>query len=153
MLCLVMSDSSWPNGLWPARLLCLWNFSGKITMVGCHFLLQEIFLTKGSSPGLPHCRQIVYYLSYKGICIYKASKVALVVKDPPASTTDGRDAHLIPGWRRFPGEGNDYPLQYSCLENPTDREIWQATVHWVSKNGTRLMWLSMHSFINTTGDN
>ena len=126
---------------------------GKNSGVCCHALLQEIFLTEGSGPGLPHCRQMVYYLSYKGIFIYKASKVALVVKDPRASATEGRDAHSIPGWGRFPGVGNDYPLQYSCLENPMDREIWQATVHWVSKNGTRLTWLSMHSFINTTGDN
>ena len=32
-----------------------------------------------------------------------------------------------------PGEGNSYPLQYSCLENPMDRGAWQATVHGVSR--------------------
>ena len=37
------------------------------------------------------------------------------------------------------GEGNDNPLRYSCLENPMDREAWQATVHGVAKNWT---WLS-----------
>ena len=36
---------------------------------------------------------------------------------------------LIPGWGRSPGEGNGYPLQYSCLENPMDRGDWWATVH------------------------
>ena len=44
--CLVVSDSLWLNKLWslaPARLLCLWNFPGKITGVECHFLLQGIF--------------------------------------------------------------------------------------------------------------
>jgi len=35
--------------------------------MGCHALLQEIFPTKGSNPGLPHCRWIVYQLSYQGI--------------------------------------------------------------------------------------
>ena len=34
--------------------------------MGSHFLLQGIFLTQGSSPGLPHCRQILYHLSYQG---------------------------------------------------------------------------------------
>ena len=43
-----------------------WNFPGKNTGVGCHFLLQEIFLTQGSNPGLPHCRQMLYYLSSQG---------------------------------------------------------------------------------------
>ena len=42
------------------------DFLGKSTAVGCHFLLQRIFSTQGSNPGLPHCRQIIYQLSYKG---------------------------------------------------------------------------------------
>ena len=39
---------------------------------------------------------------------------------------------LIPGLGRSPGEGNSYPLQYSCLENSVDRGAWQATVHGVA---------------------
>ena len=46
-----------------SRLHCPWDFLGKSTGVGCHFLLQGIFLTQGSDPGLPHCRQILYRLS------------------------------------------------------------------------------------------
>ena len=42
------------------------NFPGKNTREGCHFLLQRIFPTQGSNPGLLHCRQILYRLSYKG---------------------------------------------------------------------------------------
>ena len=42
-----------------------------------------------------------------------------MVKNPPA---DARDAGSIPGSGRFPGEGNDNPLQYSCLGDPIDRE-------------------------------
>ena len=38
------------------------------------------------------------------------------------------DADSIPGLRRYPGEGNGHPLQYSCLENSTDRGAWRATV-------------------------
>ena len=52
-----------PYGLWPARLLCPWNSSGKNTGVGCHSLLQGIFPNQGLNPGLPHCRQILYHLS------------------------------------------------------------------------------------------
>ena len=44
----------------------------------------------------------------------------------------------IPGSGRSPGEGNGNPLQYSCLENPMDRETWQATVHGIAKSRTRL---------------
>ena len=55
-----------PHGLSPARLLCLWDFPGKNTGVGCHFLIQGIFLTQGSNPGLLHCRQILHRLSYEG---------------------------------------------------------------------------------------
>ena len=55
-----------PRGLQPTRLLCPWDFPGKDTGVGCHFLLQGIFPTQGSNPGLLYCRQILYQLSYKG---------------------------------------------------------------------------------------
>ena len=44
-------------------LLHPWDFPGKSTGVGCHFLLQRIFLTQGSNPGLPHYRQTLYRLS------------------------------------------------------------------------------------------
>ena len=43
----------------------LWNYPGKNTGVGCHFLLQEIFLSQGSNPGLLYCRQILYHLSHQ----------------------------------------------------------------------------------------
>ena len=62
----VMSDSLWPHGLWPARLLCPWDSPGKNTGVGCHALLQGIFPTQGSNLGLCHCRKILYHLSYLG---------------------------------------------------------------------------------------
>ena len=48
------------------QLLRPWNFPGENTGVGCHFLLQGIFLTQGSNLGLLHCRQTVYYLSHLG---------------------------------------------------------------------------------------
>ena len=53
----VVSNSLWPHGLQPTRLLCPWNSPGKNSGVGCQFLLQVIFPTQGSILGLPHCRQ------------------------------------------------------------------------------------------------
>ena len=61
----VVSDSF---GLLPAGLLCTWDFSGKNTGVGCHFLLQGIFPTQGSNPHflcLLRCRKILYPLSHQ----------------------------------------------------------------------------------------
>ena len=61
-----MSDSLRPRGQQPIRFLCPWNSPGKSTGVGCHFLLQGIFLTQGFNSGLLHCRQTLYHLSHQG---------------------------------------------------------------------------------------
>ena len=71
----------------------------------------------------------------------------LVVKNPPASAGDIRDAGLIPGSGTSPGGGHGNPPQYSCLENPMDRGAWWATVHGVTKNGIRRKRLSMHTCV------
>ena len=47
-------------------LLRPWDFPGKSTRVGCHFLFQGIFPTQGSNPGLRHCKQMLYSLSHQG---------------------------------------------------------------------------------------
>ena len=52
-----------------------------------------------------------------------------MVKNLP---TNSGDSGSIPGSGRSPGEGNDSPLQYSCLGNPTDR-TWQVIIHGVAK--------------------
>ena len=59
-----------------------------------------------------------------------------MVKSPPASAGDVGDVGSVPGSGRSPGEGNDNPLQYSCLENLMDRAAWWATVHEVAKSWT-----------------
>ena len=66
-----------------------------------------------------------------------------VVKNLPANAGDTRDSGLIPGRGKYLG-GNGNPLQYSCLENSMDPEVWGATVHRVTKSQTRLSdsWLS-----------
>ena len=55
-----------------------------------------------------------------------------MVKNTPAITRLGFD----PGSARPPAEGNDNPLQYSCLENSMDKRAWQTTVHEVAKSHT-----------------
>ena len=64
------------------------------------------------------------------------TEVALVVKNLPANSGDRRDTDSIPGLGKSPGEENGKPLQYSCLENPMDREACWATVCGVSKSRT-----------------
>ena len=57
-----------------------------------------------------------------------------MIKNFPASVGDVKDLGWIPGLGRSPGGGYDNPLQYSCLENPTDRAAWKTTVHRVAKS-------------------
>ena len=73
----------------------------------------------------------------------------LVAKNPPASVGDIRDMGLIPVSGRSPGGGQGNPLQYSHLENPTNRRAWQLTAHEVTKSWTELKQLGMHACDNT----
>ena len=58
-----------------------------------------------------------------------------MVKNPLANAGD---TGSIPGSERSPGGGHGSPLQYSCLENPMDRVVWQAIDHGVAKSWTQL---------------
>ena len=94
------------------------------------------------------CRQRIHGSCF---CIHSASLCLLVGAFNPfpfkgfpggsevkASSCNAGDLGLIPGLGRCTGEGNGNPLQYSCLENPMDREAWWATVHGAAKRRTRL---------------
>ena len=63
----------------------------------------------------------------QGLNVCRASQVVLVVKNPPANAGDARDLGLILESGRSPRQGHGNPLQYSCLEKPMDRGVWQAT--------------------------
>ena len=77
--------------------------------------------------------------------ILGASQVLLMVKNLLANAGDIRDAGSIPELGRPPGGGRSNPLQYSCLENPTDRGAWWPTVHRVAKSWIRLERLGIHA--------
>ena len=68
-----------------------------------------------------------------------------VVKNLPANAGAAADADSILGLGRFPWRRNQQPIPFSCLENPTDRGAWWATVHGVTKCLTQLNGLSMHA--------
>ena len=55
--------------------------------------------------------------------------------DCKESACNAGDLSSIPGSGRFPGKGNGYPLQYSCLENPMDRGVWWAADHGLQRVG------------------
>ena len=80
----VVSDSLLPHGLEPTELLSPWDFPGKNTGVGCHFLLQGIFPTQGLNPGLPHCRQALYSLSHRGVYRFTGVGYNLAATPPPS---------------------------------------------------------------------
>ena len=115
----------------------------KNTGVGCHAFLHGIFLTQGWNPGLPHCRQILYHLTFyllticlvclwereylnvgtKWYCIWKSPPeyscvwASVVSQKVKKSSYNTGDLGSIPGLERSPGGRHGNPLQYSCLEN------------------------------------
>ena len=63
-------------------------------------------------------------------------QVVLVVKNQPANAGDITYTDSVPGSRRAPGGRYGHPLQYSYLQNPTERGVWQATVPKVTESDT-----------------
>ena len=59
-----------------------------------------------------------------------------MLKNLPVNAEDAGDVSSIPGLGRSPGEGNGNPLQYSWLENSTDRGVWRARTHEFVKSRT-----------------
>ena len=101
----VISDSQRRHGLQPTRLLRPWDFPGKSTGVGCHYLLQKLSARE-------------YEIAMINVW---TSQVELVIKNLPANAGNIRNASSIPGLGRSFGEGHGNPLQYSCLEIPMDK--------------------------------
>ena len=103
----------------------------------------------GSDCGMFTCKYADYISRDKPITFTQVSEdpslsIYLFLKGFPGgsevkvSAWNVGDLGSIPGLGRSPGEGNDNPLQYSCLENPMEGGAWSASVHGVSKSRTRL---------------
>ena len=144
----------------------------RILEAGSHSLLQGIFLTQGSNPGLLHCRWILTiwaareapskpftWLSLKCALnlvlprtkLLNSNVWKLLVFTPRnlqlysnLLPLSSKSAYNASGLGRSPGEGHGNPYQYSCLENSIDRGAWWATVHGVAK---RQIWLSNYTFL------
>ena len=115
----VLGSSSSPSGdsdlvtatMWPPLSVQL-----QLRHFTCVFLRHS---SQNESPPFCWCRD----QSSEG-SNYLPKIILLVVKNPLASAGDISDKGSIHGSRRSPGEGNGNPLQYSCLDNPTDRGAW-----------------------------
>ena len=79
-------------------------------------------------------RYIITTNTYQGLYNAKSFPSGSNGKEPACKAGDPGST---PGWGRAPGEGNVYPLPYSCLENPMDRGAWWAIVHGVAKSRTQ----------------
>ena len=75
-----MSDCLRPYGLQSARLLCPGDSPGKNTAMSCHFLLQGIFPTQRLNPGLQHCGQILYHVSYQESSFFPLQILFILLK-------------------------------------------------------------------------
>ena len=133
----------------PLRYSCLGNPMGRGTgglqSIGLQsrtWLSDWAYTCDG--PTYPFLSFCDFQLAYIPRYFFWACQMALMVKNLPANAGDVRDMGLNPGSGRSPGGGHGNPLEYSCLENPLDRGVWQAIVYSVTKSWTRLKRLSMH---------
>ena len=107
-------------------------------ILGCHFHLQGMFWTQGLNQGLLLCRQILHHLSHQEMMTGKGPFPEAGSSVDKESTCSAGDSSLIPGFRRFPGEGICYPLQYSwaslvaqLVRNlPAMWETWVWSLGW-----------------------
>ena len=114
----VMIRLLWPHGMSPARLLCPWDFPGKNSGVGCHFLFQGIFLTQGSNLPLLHCRQsLALYVdsTAEPLCLYRYKQMFIPSFGHATTVIIMKNrikADLEQGWRLLQ---NDFGLRLSWI--------------------------------------
>ena len=138
------------------------NIQSLLTVVIYHHLTYNLYLCFLScSKKCLHCsnKQLLFF---SNLHFLHCSRFFLLWGFPSGSDSkefacNAGDLGPIPGLKRFPGERNDNPLQYSCLENSMDRGAWQATVHgvnpWVKKipwrrNGKPLQYSCLENPLN-----
>ena len=90
-------------------------------------------MTKEEIQSIPQNTPALLHISAVSV-IRRGFPGGTVVRNPPADARDARDTGLAPQLARAPGQENDSPLQYSCLENSMDRGARWATGHGVTKS-------------------
>ena len=128
----VWFDMTWLSSLMSSRAF-LDPFSFQKALTPTVLFSSTTVCSQSTLKGSLHCDIKSY-----GSIIFPGGSV---VKSPPANAGDAGDVGSIPWSGRSPGGGHGNPLQYSCLENPVDREAWTATIHRITNNQT---WLREH---------
>ena len=136
--CSVMSDSLWPHGLYLPGASVHGDSPGKNSGVGCHALLQGVFPTQGSNPGLPRCKWILYGLSYLGsleagyICLFMWSLHTISLEMLISwSSQSNQTSYIVAGFQK---NGNWYShacppkrlTHYGAVSLPSDK-TWNST--------------------------
>ena len=101
--------------------------------------------------------ELCHFKKKKKIVYFKMDCVTLHMtmgfpggSDGKESACNARDVGSIPGSGRSPGEGNGYPLQYSCLDNSMDWGTWRATLHRVAESDTTEILTQQHTWLYYT---
>ena len=136
----------------PTPVLLTGKSHGRRSLLGCspwgrlesdtterlHFLFSLSCIGEGNDTPLQYsCLENPRDGGAWWAAVYGVSQSWTRLKQLSSSSSAG-DLGSVPGSGRSPGERNGYPLQYSCLENSMDRGAWQATIHRITKSGTRL---------------
>ena len=120
------------------------NFNNVLHSTQC---IQNIGISKFTSIIIVSEIFHIFLIIFKNLrCLNLGLPRWLSGKESACSAGNAGDVGLIPGSGKSPGGGTGNPLQYSCLENPLDREVWWATVHRTSQRRTRLSsWAYAHT--------
>ena len=138
------------HGLWSATVLYPWDFPGKNTGVGCHFLLQGIFLTQESNPCLLHCQWLLLPLSQLGNLMVNTENVSSSLSNAlllPNSTTLSlrRVSSIQPAQ---PEEGEDHPEKSNLQDRKKEgkKKKKKRLLFSSSNSSQHTVMLGIHSF-------
>ena len=116
------------------------------TFVFCSLHIHRHFFSYPNCITILHNTNTIVFISFLDNTVYQYSlPLAYWSLDSKESGCNAGDMGSIPGSGRSPGEGNDIPVQCSCLENPRDGGAWGAAFYGVAQSWTRLKRLSSSS--------
>ena len=143
-----VSDSLQPHGLYSE-----WNSPGQTTGVGSIFLLQGIFSTQGSHPGLPHCRQILYQLSQQGSA--SSPIIRLIIREysrsREKSMKSSLDKVLVASrlWGKFTATSFSPSCKLHtehCFSQRGHDETWVTAVRRLGQNDYLIYLMTRHKY-------